>query len=154
MLSRAPTNTPSRDSAASAPAPEGAANCEPLPPPDEFPCSVAQERFWLLDRLEPGNSSYNVAVRWRLEGRVASDLLEKAWLKIIERHEVLRTVFLENDGTPIQRVMPRAPFRLNEIDLSNLSPELQQTEGDRIGVIEARAPFDLATGPLIRATLL
>src|SRR6202043_2125828 len=101
----------------------------------DFPCSPAQERFWLLDRLDPGNSAYNVAVRWRLEGRVATDLLEKSWLKIIERHEVLRTVFMDTDGTPIQRVMPRAPFRLNEIDLSNLSPELQQTEADRIGVI-------------------
>jgi non-ribosomal peptide synthetase component F/thioesterase domain-containing protein/acyl carrier protein len=120
----------------------------------DFVCSPAQERFWLLDRLDPGNSAYNVAVRWRLEGRVATDLIEQSWLKIIDRHEVLRTVFLETDGTPIQRVMPRAPFRLNEIDLSNLSPELQQTEGDRIGVIEARAPFDLASGPLIRATLL
>src|ERR1700676_2955928 len=120
----------------------------------DFPCSPAQERFWLLDRLDPGNSAYNVAVRWRLEGGVATDLLEKSWLKIIERHEVLRTVFLETDRAPIQRVMPGAPFRLNEIDLSNLSPELQQTEGDRIGVIEARAPFDLASGPLIRATLL
>ena len=121
---------------------------------NDFPCSVAQERFWLLDRLDPGNSAYNVAVRWRLEGRVATDLLERSWLKIIERHEVLRTVFLETDGVPIQRVMPRAPFRLNEIDLSNLSAELQQTEADRIGVIEARAPFDLASGPLVRATLL
>jgi non-ribosomal peptide synthetase component F/thioesterase domain-containing protein len=120
----------------------------------DFPCSPAQERFWLLDRLDPGNSAYNVAVRWRLEGRIATDLLERSWLKIIERHEVLRTVFLEVEGAPIQRVMPRAPFRLNEIDLSNLSPELQQTEGDRIGVIEARAPFDLASGPLVRATLL
>ena len=120
----------------------------------DFRCSVAQERFWLLDRLDPGNSAYNVAVRWRLEGRVATDLLEQSWLQIIARHEVLRTVFLEIDGAPIQRVTPRAPFRLNEIDLSKLTPELQQTEGDRIGVIEARAPFDLATGPLIRATLL
>ena len=120
----------------------------------DFPCSAAQERFWLLDRLDPGDSSYNVAVRWRLEGRIATDLLERSWFKIIERHEVLRTVFLEVNGTPIQRVMPGARFRLNEIDLSNLSAELQQTEGDRIGVIEARAPFDLASGPLIRATLL
>jgi amino acid adenylation domain-containing protein len=120
----------------------------------DFPCSVAQERFWLLDRLDPGNPAYNVAVRWRLEGKVATDLLERSWLQIIERHEVLRTVFLEIEGAPIQRVTPRAPFRLNEIDLSNLPPELQQTEGDRIGIIEARAPFDLATGPLIRATLL
>jgi non-ribosomal peptide synthetase component F/thioesterase domain-containing protein len=120
----------------------------------DFPCSVAQERFWLLDRLEPGDSSYNVAVRWRLEGRVATDLLERAWFTIIERHEVLRTVFTEVGGVPIQRVMPQARFRLNEIDLSNLPAELQQTEGDRIGVIEARAPFDLASGPLLRATLL
>ncbi len=120
----------------------------------DFPCSVAQERFWLLDRLDPGNSAYNVAVRWRLDGRVATDLLEKTWLKIIERHEVLRTVFLEVNGTPIQRLMPSAPFRLNEIDLSTLTPELQKTESDRIGVIEARGPFDLASGPLVRATLL
>jgi non-ribosomal peptide synthetase component F/thioesterase domain-containing protein len=120
----------------------------------DFPCSVGQERFWLLDRLDPGDSSYNVAVRWRLEGRVATDLLERAWFKIIERHEVLRTVFTEVNGAPIQRVMSHARFRLNEIDLSNLPPELQQTEGDRIGVIEARAPFDLASGPLLRATLL
>lgn len=120
----------------------------------DFPCSVAQERFWLLDRLDPGDSSYNVAVRWRLEGRIATDLLERSWLEIIERHEVLRTVFLEVDGAPIQRVLQSARFRLNEIDLSKLSPELQQTEGDRIGVIEARSPFDLACGPLIRVTLL
>ncbi len=120
----------------------------------DFPCSIAQERFWLLDRLDPGNASYNVAVRWRLEGRVATDLLEQAWLKIIERHEVLRTTFHEIDGAPIQRVSPTAQFRLNEIDLSTLSPDQRQTEADRIGVLEARAPFDVATGPLLRATLV
>src|ERR1700682_24205 len=120
----------------------------------DFPWSIAQERFWLLDRLDPGNASYNVAVRWRLEGRVATDLLERSWLKIIERHEILRTTFHEVDGTPIQRVSPNAQFRLNEIDLSTLSADQRQAEGDRIGVLEARAPFDVATGPLIRATLL
>ncbi len=120
----------------------------------DFPCSVAQERFWLLDRLDPGNASYNVAVRWRLEGRVATDLLDRSWLKIIERHEILRTTFHEVDGAPIQRVSPKAQFRLNEIDLSTLSPDQRQAEADRIGVLEARAPFDLAAGPLIRATLL
>jgi non-ribosomal peptide synthetase component F/thioesterase domain-containing protein len=129
------------------------ANSEPAER-TEFPCSVAQERFWLLDRLDPGNASYNVAVRWRLEGRVATDILERAWLTIIERHEILRTTFHEVDGAPIQRVSPNAQFRLHEIDLSTLGPDQRQAEGDRIGVLEARAPFDLATGPLIRATLL
>jgi hypothetical protein len=133
----------------------GPASAEPsAEPSSDFPCSVAQERFWLLDRLDPGSSSYNVAVRWRLEGRVLIDVLQASWLKIIERHEILRTVFLEIDGAPVQRALPQIPFRLNEIDLGALSPDLQKTEGDRIGIIEARAPFDLSTGPMIRVTLL
>lgn len=130
------------------------ADAEPSEARTDFPCSVAQERFWLLDRLEPGNPSLNVAVRWRLEGTVSTALLERAWLRIIERHEVLRTVFLEIASVPVQRVRPRSPFKLAEIDLSNLAEDARQAEGDRIGVIEARAPFDLVAGPLLRATLL
>jgi non-ribosomal peptide synthetase component F/thioesterase domain-containing protein len=148
----APPGSPPAGSAA--PADDEPAVAESGPERTEFPCSIAQERFWLLDRLDPGNASYNVAVRWRLEGRVATDLLERSWLKIIERHEILRTTFHEVDGAPIQRVAPKAQFRLNEVDLSTLSPEQRQPEGDRIGVLEARAPFDVASGPLIRVTLL
>ena len=120
----------------------------------DFPCSVAQERFWLLDRLEPGNPSYNVAVRWRLDGRVSTDLLESAWREIISRHEVLRTRFLEIDGKPVQRVASNGTFKLVEIDLSSLPEASRSEEGDRIGLIEARAPFDLGNGPLIRVVLL
>jgi len=120
----------------------------------DFPCSVAQERFWLLDRLEPGNPSYNVAVRWKLEGRVSTDLLESAWREIIARHEVLRTRFLEVDGKPVQRVAAHGSFKLVEIDLSSLPEAARTEEGDRIGLIEARAPFDVGTGPLIRVVLL
>lgn len=120
----------------------------------DFPCSVGQERFWLLDRLDPGNSSYNVAVRWRLEGLVATSLLQRSWDTIIERHEILRTQFLESGGVITQRILERAPFKLVEIDLSYMSAEAAQIEADRIGVIEARAPFDLSTGPVLRVTLL
>jgi non-ribosomal peptide synthetase component F len=119
-----------------------------------FPCSVAQERFWLLDRLDPGNASYNVAVRWRLEGRVDTELLERTWLLIIERHEILRTVFEEANGVAVQRVCPTCAFKLAEIDLQALPPDEQGAEGDRIGGLEARAPFDLGSGPILRATLL
>src|SRR4051812_36232235 len=120
----------------------------------DFPCSISQERFWLLDRLEPGNASYNVAVRWRLEGRINTELLQEAWREIIARHEILRTHFLEVDGKPIQRVAPRGAFKLTEIDLATLPAEARSAEADRIGLIEARAPFDLSTGPLLRVMLL
>ncbi len=119
-----------------------------------YPCSIAQERFWLLDRIEPGNSSLNVAVRWRLLGKVDAPLLEKAWLHLINRHEVLRTVFREVDGKPVQDIRPRSMFMLVEIDLTRLPEAERSAEGDRIGVIEARAPFDLSEGPMVRATLL
>lgn len=134
--------------------PAGAAAVPAEPAPPDFPCSLAQERFWLLDRLDPGNASYNVAVRWRLEGTVSSALLEQAWLSILERHEVLRSVFFEIDGAPRQRALPRSAFKLAEIDLSNLPEPARAAEADRIGAIEARAPFDLLAGPMIRATLL
>jgi len=120
----------------------------------DFPCSVAQERFWLLDRLEPGNPAYNVAVRWKLEGRICTDLLQSAWREIIARHEVLRTRFLEIDGKPVQRVAAQWSFKLAEIDLSSLPEAARAEEGDRIGLIEARAPFDVGAGPLIRVVLL
>ena len=120
----------------------------------EFPCSVGQERFWLLDRLGPGNPAYNVAVRWRLEGRISRQLIEDAWNRILQRHEVLRSIFNEVDGRLVQRVCETASIRLPEIDLSKLGAEDRLREGDRIGMIEARAPFDLQTGPLIRITLL
>ena len=131
-----------------------AADATESPQGTDFPCSVAQERFWLLDRLDPGNASYNVAVRWRLEGRVSTDLLEQAWLAIIDRHEILRSQFFEVEGTPRQRILPASPFKLAEIDLSTLPADQQLIEADRIGLIEARAPFDLSTGPMIRVTLL
>jgi non-ribosomal peptide synthetase component F/thioesterase domain-containing protein len=123
-------------------------------PRDEFPCSVAQERFWLLDRLEPGNATYNIAVRWQLDGRLSTGLLERAWLKLIERHEVLRTVFVEVNGEPVQRVLPRSAFKLAEVDLTSLPEAEGRAEADRIGILEARAPFDISAGPMVRATLL
>jgi non-ribosomal peptide synthetase component F/thioesterase domain-containing protein/acyl carrier protein len=120
----------------------------------DFPCSVAQERFWLLDRLEPGNPSYNVAVRWQLLGQVDEQLLERTWREIIGRHEVLRTRFLELDGKPVQRVVASCAFKLGVVDLTSLTQSERAAEGDRIGLIEARAPFDLGSGPLLRVVLL
>ena len=120
----------------------------------DFPCSVAQERFWLLDRLEPGNPAYNVAVRWRLDGHVSIELLERAWHEILARHEILRTRFLEVDGKPVQRVAAHTTLKISEIELDALAPEARAAESDRIGLIEARAPFDLSTGPLIRVVLV
>jgi Condensation domain len=102
---------------------------EVTPPaqPIEFPCTLAQERFWVLDRIDPGTASLNVAVRWQLEGIVISDVVERAFAAIIERHEVLRTAIVERDGVPIQWLAPTVTFKLSVIDLTRL-PESDRTQ--------------------------
>jgi amino acid adenylation domain-containing protein len=120
----------------------------------EAPCSHAQRRFWVLDRLDPGDPALNVAVRWRLEGDVPVASVERAFRLILQRHEVLRTYFEPSGGDPVQIVTPRVSFRIPVIDLTS-SPEPQAlAEAERIAKIEARASFDLSMPPLIRVTLV
>lgn len=122
--------------------------------PREAPCSHAQRRFWVLDRLDPGDPALNVAVRWRLEGDVPIASVERAFRLILTRHETLRTYFEQSGGDPVQIVAPRVSFRIPVIDLTS-SPEPQAiAEAERIAKIEARASFNLSIPPLIRVTLL
>jgi amino acid adenylation domain-containing protein len=120
-----------------------------------FPCSAGQRRFWVLNQLDPGNPSLHVAVRWRLEGRLATSEIERAFQLIIERHEVLRTCFVEEDGEPLQLVEPHVAFRVPEVDLSSLPQAEATAEVERISRLEARTSFDLqSTPPLMRVVRL
>ena len=119
-----------------------------------FPCSSGQRRFWILDQVDPGNPALNIAVRWRLEGRVSSADLINAFARIVERHQPLRTFFAEEDGEPIQIVEPFVSFHIPDIDLTGLAEIDALVEAERIAQLEARAPFDLSAPPLIRVTRL
>src|SRR5688572_28812632 len=66
------------------------------------PLSFAQERLWFIDRLEPGSAVYNLPVAWRLGGVLDEVALERALGEVVRRHESLRTVFAEVDGSPVQ----------------------------------------------------
>ncbi|HEV2268391.1 MAG TPA: amino acid adenylation domain-containing protein [Steroidobacteraceae bacterium] len=125
-----------------------------IPKPQGVPCSHAQRRFWVLDRLDPGDPALNVAVRWRLEGSVPVAMAERAFRLVITRHEVLRSYFEHSAGEPVQFVAPTVAFKIPVIDLSHLPLAEALAEGDRIARTEALASFDLGTPPLIRVTLL
>ncbi len=113
--------------------------------------SFAQERLWFLDRLAPGGGAYNVPWTLRLRGRLDPAWLAAALATVAARHEALRTVFGEIDGKPVLEISP-AEVSLPVIDLTGLprrEPEQRRLAGD-----EARRPFDLARGPLLRAALV
>lgn len=120
----------------------------------DFPCSAAQEHFWVLEQLEPGNAALNIAVRWQIDGPVAHELLRQAFQGVIDRHEVLRTSFHDIDGAPVQRVLPSATFHLAEVDLTAVAPARRDGEAVAIAAREARLAFSLGDAPLLRATLL
>jgi hypothetical protein len=119
-----------------------------------LPASYAQERLCFLDRLSPGSPLFNIAVAFRLAGALDAAALAAAVAEVVARHETLRTTFLVEDGAPKQVVAPPPADPLRLVDLSALPAAPRRAAADEQVAAEARAPFDLAAGPLFRATLL
>ncbi|HEU0079960.1 MAG TPA: amino acid adenylation domain-containing protein, partial [Longimicrobiaceae bacterium] len=119
-----------------------------------LPLSFAQQRLWFIDRLEPGSAVYNISLTPRLGGELDEAALERALGEVIRRHEALRTTFREVDGSPVQVISPFGGFTLPIEDLTGLPEADREAAVRRRATEEAMRPFDLATGPLFRATLL
>jgi amino acid adenylation domain-containing protein len=120
----------------------------------ELKLSYAQQRLWFLDQLEPGSSAYNMGAGVRLTGTLDLVVLEQSIAEIINRHESLRTRFAMVDGRPVQLIEEAQPFSLPVVDLSTLPEAEREAEARRVATDESQRPFDLSTGPLLRATVL
>jgi len=116
--------------------------------------SFQQEGLWFLDQLESGNPLSNLIWVMRISGRISMEGVQRALNEIVRRHEPLRTTFRFEGGEPVQVVSPPLPLPVKVIDLGELTHDEQEQEVRRLVREEARTPFDLATGPLLRVTLL
>nr|AAC68816.1 FK506 peptide synthetase [Streptomyces sp. MA6548] len=110
--------------------------------------SFAQRRIWFLQQLDPDSNAYNLPLVRRLTGPLDAALLERALTLVVARHEALRTVFDAPDGEPVQRVLPAPPRILRHARADG------EQGAARLVHDEIAAPFDLSTGPLIRALLI
>ncbi len=119
-----------------------------------FPMSFAQQRLWFLDRLSPGNPSYNIHAAVPINAPLDLKALESAVCEIVRRHEALRTTFTIMDEEPVQLVSPRSDISVELTDLSSWEGGDRDREVMRLAIAESRRPFDLSKGPLLRVGVL
>ncbi|MFT7773024.1 MAG: SDR family NAD(P)-dependent oxidoreductase [Roseateles sp.] len=132
----------------------------PTPREDFSPLSPVQRRLWMVDRLADaaGRAAYNQPAVLSLRGDIDPDLIEQALAGVIARHEALRTVYPERDsGEPAAVVLDAAPVPLRRLSISTTgSPDAVTSLEDLAPLVRdlTAQPFDLATGPLLRAALV
>jgi len=119
-----------------------------------LPLSFAQQRLWFLDQMEPGNPYYNMPAALRLSGEVRVSALEGAFSEIRRRHEVLQAGYVLQDGQPVQIPMQHNDVTVHFVDLSSLDEAVREAHVRRLAAMDARRPFDLSTGEVLRVTLL
>ncbi|MCC6606157.1 MAG: amino acid adenylation domain-containing protein [Anaerolineae bacterium] len=120
----------------------------------QVPLSYVQQRLWVLDQLQPGNPAYNLAVPLRIRGQYQTGALSHSLEQLIQRHEILRTVFDLIDDQPVQIIHQALEVPLAEKDLSHLPPDAREAEAIRLAGEESKRPFNLKDGPLMRTLLL
>jgi amino acid adenylation domain-containing protein len=122
-------------------------------PGEVFPLSFAQQRLWFLEQLEPGRPIYNVPLAIRLRGPLDRPALERSLDEVRRRHESLRTIFPALGGRPVQVISPPEPLAMPVSDLTGLPAADREKRALRLANEEARRPFDLERGPVMRVFL-
>src|SRR4051794_19712660 len=124
----------------------------PQPTDHGEPLSLGQQRLWFLDRFEPADAAYNMHIVQRLSGRLDLVALSWALTELVRRHDVLRTRFPDVDARPVAVVDPPAAAPVETVDVAGAP---QPEHAAYLAVAErVNRGFDLATGPLIRATVV
>ncbi|MEO7979060.1 amino acid adenylation domain-containing protein, partial [Flavobacterium sp.] len=124
------------------------------PQQELYPLSFSQDRLWFLNQLDPTDTSYHVSRAMKLNGHVEVATLEKTFSKLIAKHEILRTVFVNQDGAPYQKILSPYAYTIPVIDCTFVSEEnKEKVIAQSLEKIESRA-FNIEEGPLFRVDFL
>ncbi len=129
-------------------------NIPPLPQLERYSISDAQKRMWVLTQLDEKSFAYNISSRMTLPKEYGITNFKKAIYAVVERHEILRTIFEENtDGEVFQRVLDfkEINFKIKEQDYRKETNS--QTKIDVYVERDKKTPFDLKSGPLLRVVI-
>jgi aspartate racemase len=118
------------------------------------PLSFAQQRLWFLNQLDPKSSFYNVSIARRLSGALNVEALKQTLSAIVARHEILRTIFAQVDGNPVQQIHESQNVGLPVIDLTEWGEKEREIKVKRLLQKEAKRPINLSSDLMLRAILL
>ena len=124
-----------------------------LPGNQAGPLSFGQLRLWFLQQLNPGNPFYHYAESFQIKGPLNRELLISSFKELINRHQILRTTFPDKEGIPWQQIHRELLPEITYHDLGAVYEKHRKFQADQNAREEARKPFNLQTGPLVRLSL-
>lgn len=127
--------------------------------PETAELSSGEKLLWLADRPDAVPPPFfdcppSLSIVVRLKNHLSHAALEASLAAIVRRHEGLRSAFPESDGRPVKVVMPRKQGPLPEVDLRGLPAGRRSDLESHVLACQVARPFELARGPLLRASLL
>jgi amino acid adenylation domain-containing protein len=120
----------------------------------EQSASFAQEQLWLLNQFAPEDPAYNISTSIRLKGPLNHAALTQTLGEVIRRHDVLRSTFRSGGGRPLQIVQPYCCLPMPLVDIRSVAQREKNVFSNMLASREARRPFDLSRGPLLKTRLL
>ncbi len=119
-----------------------------------IPASFSQKRLWLSHQIEKTSQHYHLPQAFSLQGAIDIDALKIAFREILERHEALRTICIQDVGQLYQEVRNFNEDVLGVIDLCDLPEAERREKANRLVEDDMRRPFDLECEPMLRALLI
>ena len=119
-----------------------------------LPLSFAQQRLWFIDQMVGGSAQYNIATAIRFAGKFKEAVVEQAFNRIINRHEPLRTVFVDSGVGVAQQIRADVRFELTLVDLSDLAADLAVKKLQAIAEADAVQLYDLENDLMLRSTFI
>jgi len=113
------------------------------------PASASQRRMWFMELIAPGIPQHHLPFALEVFGKIDITALQLSLDFLVERHEALRTLFVDDDGTLRQVIADPRPKVIRVDAPSGPTPDLKTILHEQVA-----APFDLSQGPLVRLVVV
>jgi amino acid adenylation domain-containing protein len=128
---------------------------KPVAQQEDYPVSDAQRRLWVLSKFQSGALAYNIPAAFTMKGELNSDAFCQAFFDVVNKHEILRTVFLENEAGDVRQKVQDADMSLHGLQFLDLSSDAEREHvAEQAVADQLQHQFDLTAGPLLKASLL